>query len=485
MTRARRSAPAARAGQRPHRPRPDCASAPRSRRGLPAASGATGATASTPPAAPQIARPVRQLQDKIARTDQLADRASRAVRLLPTCWAPTAPVTTCSVPEQRRDPGHRRHPRLVRAPDRTRRQAEARAAGQVEHHRPWPSSPNPIKPLTKQELALFGTAMGRIPQSTNFTPDFPRPVDLLQTMWQRKTARSSTAWSRSTRSRCPTCCGHRSRQDGRGAHAHPGQRGAAAAQQGVRRDPRPAAAERLLQGSGAGRLRRRCRAARGTRVPCWRTSRAPPRSAGSWSGPPTTRSSDSSPRPRSGAVSRPGRRTRRGSASTSTRCGPPSWSTTSTTRPRWSRPAAATTGSTCAVTVVDAVPGAEEARLPHDVRRPAVAAVQPRHRRRHGVLLRAGRRQHPLARGRRQEGAVQPQAPRGPRRARPVLRDQARAGACGSPSTWSPARGRAAPRSCGPRPGCGARASATSRSRPAAEAPACSCTHPIRVFQAY
>ena len=103
------------------------------------------------PLAPQIAAPVRQLQTKIADAagagrPGLARRTpapGHAGRLRP----PSLPVP---VPEQRRDPGHRRHPRVVRLPDGARRQADARAAGRLEHHQPPSRSRRPRSPRRRR-----------------------------------------------------------------------------------------------------------------------------------------------------------------------------------------------------------------------------------------------------------------------------------------------------------------------------------------------
>ncbi|MDQ7992049.1 MAG: DUF4012 domain-containing protein, partial [Propionicimonas sp.] len=44
--------------------------------------------------------------------------------------------------------------------------------------------PEPVLPLTDDELRLFGTKLGRYLQDVNFTPDFPRTAELVRAMWQ-------------------------------------------------------------------------------------------------------------------------------------------------------------------------------------------------------------------------------------------------------------------------------------------------------------
>jgi hypothetical protein len=137
------------------------------------------------PLAPEIARPVEQLQDKITRADQLADRASRAVRLLPPMLGADGTrrylFAFQNNAEIRATGGIPGSFALLTAHD-----GRLKFGKQGGVTRALAKFAEPVKPLTKQELALFGSAMGRIPQSTNFTPDFPRTGDLLETMWQRK-----------------------------------------------------------------------------------------------------------------------------------------------------------------------------------------------------------------------------------------------------------------------------------------------------------
>ena len=174
-------------GGRPHRPRPDRGQ--RARRGArrepargrvrPASSGSTPA-----PLAPQIAAPGGGAADARSPTPpDLADRASRAVRLLPPMLG---------------GDGRRTYLFLFQ------NNAEVRATGGIpgafatmtaddgkltlgrqddaQHDRRLPKPPTP---LTAQEQALFGPGLGRFPQDVNFTPDFPRSAQLISGMYQR------------------------------------------------------------------------------------------------------------------------------------------------------------------------------------------------------------------------------------------------------------------------------------------------------------
>ncbi|MEO5711358.1 MAG: DUF4012 domain-containing protein [Nocardioidaceae bacterium] len=138
--------------------------------------------------APQIAAPVQQLQTKIADAAGLADRASRAVRLLPDMLG---------------DRGRRRYLFVFQ------NNAEIRATGGIpgsfalltasngelslgrqDDSSTIASFPKPPTPITGPEKALFGEAMGRFFQDVNFTPDFPRSALLVSRMYQQRTGRT-------------------------------------------------------------------------------------------------------------------------------------------------------------------------------------------------------------------------------------------------------------------------------------------------------
>jgi hypothetical protein len=140
------------------------------------------------PLAPQIAGPVEQLQLKIADADRLADRASRAVRLLPDMLG---------------GDGTRRYLFLFQ------NNAEIRATGgipgsfatitardgrislgQQDDAVTLGGFDEPPTALTGEERRVFGDAMGLFPQSVNFTPDFPRSAQLIAGMAKARTGRT-------------------------------------------------------------------------------------------------------------------------------------------------------------------------------------------------------------------------------------------------------------------------------------------------------
>ncbi len=190
------------------------------------------------PLAPQIAAPVRQLQTKIADAAGLADRASRAVRLLPDMLGGSGP---------------RRYLFLFQ------NNAEIRATGGI---------PGSFASLTARDGKL---TLGRQDDSSTISllqevadPDHrggegalrdgPRQVlpgrelhaglpavgraRLPDVRAAHRPGRRRGGLGRPDRA-VPRAGRHRSRADGRGTDPDHGQRRAAAAQHGVRRDPRP------------------------------------------------------------------------------------------------------------------------------------------------------------------------------------------------------------------------------------------------------
>ena len=140
------------------------------------------------PLAPQIARPVEELQTRIADATDLADRASRAVRLLPPMLGGSGRRTYLFLFQNNAEvratggiPGAfatitADHGKLTLG-----RQDDARTIGAFRR---------PPTPLTAQERAVFGPGLGQFPQDVNFTPDFPRSAQLISGMYRATNRRA-------------------------------------------------------------------------------------------------------------------------------------------------------------------------------------------------------------------------------------------------------------------------------------------------------
>jgi hypothetical protein len=136
------------------------------------------------PLAPQIATPVRTLQARIAEADGLATRASRAVRLLPPMLGADGPRRYLFAFQNNAEiratggiPGSFATITANNGKVRLGRQDDAGTIGRFDE---------PPVPLTSQEKALFGEALGIFPQDVNFTPHFPRSAELLAGMWEAR-----------------------------------------------------------------------------------------------------------------------------------------------------------------------------------------------------------------------------------------------------------------------------------------------------------
>ena len=138
--------------------------------------------------APQIARPVMELQSRIAGADALADRASRAVSLLPDMLGADGPRRYLFMfqnnAEIRATGGIPGAFATITATNGRIRLGEQNDAGTIGRFA------RPPVPLTAQEKTLFGDTIGIYPQDVNFTPDFPRSAELISGMWK---ARRDTA----------------------------------------------------------------------------------------------------------------------------------------------------------------------------------------------------------------------------------------------------------------------------------------------------
>ncbi|QWZ08112.1 DUF4012 domain-containing protein [Nocardioides panacis] len=140
------------------------------------------------PLVTQIAAPVEELQTRIADAADLADRASRAVRLLPPMLGGDGRRTYLFLfqnnAEVRATGGIPGAFATITA-DRGRltlgRQDDARTIGEFRR---------PPTPLTAEERAVFGPGLGLFPQDVNFTPDFPRSAQLVSGMYRATNRRT-------------------------------------------------------------------------------------------------------------------------------------------------------------------------------------------------------------------------------------------------------------------------------------------------------
>jgi Protein of unknown function (DUF4012) len=134
--------------------------------------------------APQIARPVRLLQKKLADATGLSDRASRAVRLLPPMLGANGKRTYLLVFQNNAElrstggiPGSFATVVADNGKVTIGRQDDSSTIGRFS---------KPPTPLTGQEQAVFGAQMGVFPQDVNFSPDFPRSARLISRMWEAR-----------------------------------------------------------------------------------------------------------------------------------------------------------------------------------------------------------------------------------------------------------------------------------------------------------
>ena len=133
---------------------------------------------------PQVAGPVTQLQDRIAEAADLADRASRAVRLMPPMLGADGPrryvLMFQNSAEARSTGGIPGAFAVIEADD-----GRVQLAGQSDAGR-LGRFPRPVVRLTDEEQRLFGAGLARFPQDVNLTPDFPRTAQIVRAMWQER-----------------------------------------------------------------------------------------------------------------------------------------------------------------------------------------------------------------------------------------------------------------------------------------------------------
>jgi hypothetical protein len=134
--------------------------------------------------APQIGQSVSQLQEKLARADNLADRAARAMRLLPAMLGADGERRYLFMfqnnAEIRSTGGIPGALAVITAKDgrlTLGRQGDAGSIGRFDR---------PPTPLTPAERRLFGRDLGVFPQDVTITPDFPRSATLMSGMWSAR-----------------------------------------------------------------------------------------------------------------------------------------------------------------------------------------------------------------------------------------------------------------------------------------------------------
>lgn len=135
--------------------------------------------------ADQVATPVSDLQTRLAEAAVLADRASRAVRLLPPMLGADGRRTYVLVfqnnAEARATGGIPGAFAQVVADDGRLVLGRQSDAGRLRSQ-----TQESVLPLTKREVALFTDRLGRFSQDVNLTPDFPRTGELVRAMWQKR-----------------------------------------------------------------------------------------------------------------------------------------------------------------------------------------------------------------------------------------------------------------------------------------------------------
>jgi len=134
--------------------------------------------------APQIARPVRLMQTKLAEATTLSDRASRAVRLLPPMLGAEGKRTYLLLFQNNAEvrstggiPGSFATVTADHGKVSFGETGDAATIGRFD---------KPPVQLTSDELQLFNANLGRFPQDVNFTPDFPRSAQLARAMWNAR-----------------------------------------------------------------------------------------------------------------------------------------------------------------------------------------------------------------------------------------------------------------------------------------------------------
>ena len=132
----------------------------------------------------ELRTPFLELRAEMADLEGLADRAVAASQLLPPMLGSDDRREYLLLVQNNAEPralgGIPGALITLRADD-----GRLRLVGQ----RPAFSFPQPVLPLTRPEVELYGTQLGRYVQNVTSTPDFPRAARLAREMWRRETGR--------------------------------------------------------------------------------------------------------------------------------------------------------------------------------------------------------------------------------------------------------------------------------------------------------
>ncbi len=132
----------------------------------------------------ELRLPFLHLRDQVAALDGLTGRAVAATRLLPPMLGADEPREYLLLVQNNAEPralgGIPGALITLRADD-----GRLKLGGQ----RPAFSFPEPVLPLSRPEVELYGTQLGRYVQNVTATPDFPRAARLAREMWQLETGR--------------------------------------------------------------------------------------------------------------------------------------------------------------------------------------------------------------------------------------------------------------------------------------------------------
>ncbi|MDC7121651.1 DUF4012 domain-containing protein [Cellulomonas fimi] len=130
-----------------------------------------------------LVSPVEQARDGLAQVAGALDAGAQAATLLPPMLGSDGPrtylVAALNSAELRTAGGIVGSLAVVRADDGALSLVDQRSTDQLK------GLPDPVLPLSDEELAVAGTGLGRYVQNAVMTPDFPRSAELLVARWQR------------------------------------------------------------------------------------------------------------------------------------------------------------------------------------------------------------------------------------------------------------------------------------------------------------
>lgn len=133
---------------------------------------------------PQVAAPVRELQEQVAAVAADTATASRAVQLLPAMLGAEGPreylVLVQNNAEPRATGGIAGAVLRLRADDGRLEVLEQRTGGELA------GLQQPVVELTPAEEDLFGPLLATDMRDVNFTPDFPRSAQIARAIWAQE-----------------------------------------------------------------------------------------------------------------------------------------------------------------------------------------------------------------------------------------------------------------------------------------------------------